>query len=175
MKCPYCNNDISNKSKVCEICGVELPKKINNVNAPSDKTINIALAVFLIITGLIAFGFGLALTLATIGVVISGVYMIVGFSIVGVALTLYGLCYILNAVSLFVGNNKFDDIIEKLTSIYSFLIPIGFYTFWFLFLLAADYQILTKPEENGGMQVFFFTWIFWAVGIVSLVMHIKRK
>ena len=175
MKCPYCNNDISDKSKVCEICGVELPKKINNVNAPSDKTINIALAVFLIITGLIAFGFGLALTLVTLGVVISGVYMIVGFSIVGVALMLYGLCYLLNAVSLFAGNDKFDDIIEKLTSIYSFLIPIGFYTFWFLFLLTADYQILTKPEENGGIQVFFFTWIFWAIGIFGLYSCFRKK
>lgn len=48
----------------------------------------------------------------------------------------------------------------------------GFILFWFGFLIAFDI-IAIKSWSNGGNLMFFFSLIFWAVGIYIIIRKIK--
>ena len=178
MKCPYCSNEIPNNSKQCDICGVELTKEdryeVSGATATS-KTIDKFGGVFFIISGLFACGFGIAWMVAISGMLAFKFFPIYGFAVVGLGVLVYGSTYILTGMDLFTGKNKFDKISEILSSSVSYIMLGGFAIFWFGVLIMADYQILTKPEDNGGYGTFFFTLIFWIVGIILIVSNIRKK
>lgn len=51
---------------------------------------------------------------------------------------------------------------------------IGFFIFWFGFLIFFDYLAI-KDWDNGGSRMFFFSLIFWVVGIYVIKSNKKRK
>lgn len=177
MKCPYCNNEIPNKSKSCDICGVELTKedKLGLTNVATSKTIDKFGGVFFIISGLLACGFGIAWSAAISGMLAFKLFPLYGFAVIGLGVLVYGLTYILTGIDMFIGGNKFDKITDILSKSVSYIMLGGFAIFWFGILIMADYQILTHPEENGGMGTFYFTLIFWLVGIILLVSNFRKK
>ena len=177
MKCPYCGNEIPDKSEQCDICGVELTKEDTNglTNIATSKTIDKFGGIYFIICGLFTIGFGIAWTVAISGMLAFKFIPIYGFAIIGIGVMAYGLTYILTGFDLFTGKNTFDKVTEFLNASVSYIMLSGFAVFWFGVLIIADYQILTHPEENGGMGTFYFTLIFWLAGIVLLVNNIRKK
>lgn len=64
--------------------------------------------------------------------------------------------------------------IEKAKVFTNKLYLIGFFIFWFGFLIVFDYLAI-KDWNNGGNRMFFFSLLFWVVGIYFIKNNIKRK
>ena len=176
MKCPYCSNEIKNGSKECEICGVSLENSVyRNLGIPTGKTIDKFGGVIFLLSSLVAIAFGIAWTWITLSFVSYDLFPLYGFTVVGIGVILYGICYLLTSIDMITGNNKFESTLEKLTPLLPKIMLLGFFTFWFGILIIADYQILTNLDSNGGMPTFFFTLIFWVAGIIGLVAGLRKK
>lgn len=49
-----------------------------------------------------------------------------------------------------------------------------FLTLWFGFLIFIDF-IAIKHRHNGGMEMVYFSLLFWLAGIIILISTIKKK
>lgn len=114
--------------------------------------------------------------------------VIIPFLICGIAVLIKGLSLLFHGINMMksvknveVGN--FSNTVEiekthqKLIKVDNFtnnLYIFGFSTFWFGFLIVFDYLAI-KDWSNGGSSMFFFSFIFWIVGIFILVKNFKKN
>lgn len=85
--------------------------------------------------------------------------MLLPFWVAGVAATLQGLLPIVF--------HKNQGLVKNI----GIKIYIGaFFTYWFLFLIIFDYTAIVDKD----WQMFIFSLLFWAVGIFSLVITVKK-
>lgn len=85
--------------------------------------------------------------------------MLLPFWVAGVAATLQGL--------LPIAFHKNQGLVKNI----GIKIYIGaFFTYWFLFLIIFDYTAIVDKD----WQMFIFSLLFWAVGIFSLVITVKK-
>ena len=176
MKCPYCNNEIPNNSKSCDICGQEINlKEVLAANDVPEKVVDKAGGIIILLSGLLSFAFGVAWTVGTLVFATFKFYPMLGFSLIGLCLISYGLAHILTGFSMISGSKKFDTFITKMMSISSYGMTIGFYIFWFGFLIMLDYYVLKDLDGMGGWSSFGFSLIFWVFGIYSLYNNIRKK
>lgn len=79
-------------------------------------------------------------------------------------------------------NNSFDilesgksyDISTKINKLANNIYVFGFLIFWFGFLIVFDYSAI-KDWNDGGNSMFFFSIIFWIVGISIFIKNFKRN
>ena len=64
--------------------------------------------------------------------------------------------------------------IKKVNTITNKLYIIGFFIFWFGFLIVFDY-IAIKDWPNGGSSSFLFSIIFWIIGIHVFINKFKNN
>jgi hypothetical protein len=167
MKCPYCNNDIPNKSKKCEICGVDLTKEKDN-DQNIDRAINIIVQGGGILSGIVEIAFGLIMSIGISTSLLNTMFVPAwGFVIIGLSIIGKGIGDLLMAI----GKN---DIGKKIDDYACKGITLGFVFFIFGFLILADIDIFKSFPINEAIPVFLFTLLFWVFAIILLIRALKK-
>ncbi len=195
VKCSNCGNENISTNIRCEKCGKQLisDEEINNMNLIQQDPIKNSK----IESGLTIFG---GVRTIFVGAVFSGISSllvfkssdsitrIVGipFLICGVAVLIYGILLIIKGINTNKNTNDYVDgkldmnkveksekDLEKAGTIVNSIYIFGFLLFWFGFLIVFDISSI-KTWEDGGNQMFFFSIIFWLVGIYILINKVKK-
>ncbi len=201
MLCPKCNFDNKSTNIRCEHCGEQLitedqmqdidlnPSFNTQQNPIQDAKIESFAEVFS----------GIGTTIG--GAIFSGVSSmfvfkgannitkIVGipFLICGIAVLIYGISMIVKGINTkkntndYVNGNldmdkveKSEKNFEKVGNVVNYIYIFGFLLFWFGFLIVFD-TIAIKSWSDGGSSMFFFSLVFWIVGIYVLISNIKKN
>lgn len=113
--------------------------------------------------------------------------VIIPFLLCGISILFNGLIVLFKGLNIlkeqkrieegiFSNKDKFentDKMLNKLESFTKKLYLMGFFIFWFGFLIVFDY-VAIKAWTNDGKFLFYFSIIFWIAGIVVLVKNIKK-
>lgn len=202
VKCPNCDNENINTNIRCEKCNKQLITKeqmqddisLNpSLNLTQDPIKNAKIelytkvmgAIITIVVGII-FCYNMFIPLFQESNNFANIILI-PFLICGIIILICGIFIIIKGISTkknidaYVKGNLNIDKVEKneknfekvgfiLNNIYVFV----FLLFWFGYLIVADISAL-KTWSDGGNQMFFFTKIFWIVGINILIHKLKNK
>lgn len=135
-----------------------------------------------IIVGLILLGFCFFIKADKFTRVVIILFLIFGIVILikGLLLLFQGINMINAVKSVEDGFSNADEIkkphkkLIKVDNFTSNLYNFVFYFFWFVFLIVFDYLAI-KDWSNGGSSLFFFSFIFWFIGIFNIVKSFKKK
>ncbi len=198
VKCPNCGNENLNTNIRCESCGTQLitNEQNQNIDLNSNTQFNsvwdvkiypfeeIFSGIVTTITGAIFSGFSSMLIFRGV----DNITKIVGipFLICGLAVLIYGISSIVKGIkekkniNNYINGKLNRDKVEKskknfmeVKNLVHHIYTFGFLLFWFGFLIVFD-VIAIKSWSNGGNSLFFFSLIFWFVGIYILINNIKN-
>ena len=200
VKCPNCGNENLSTNIRCEKCG----KQLITEDQIQDMDLNSAIyiqqdpvqdakdtSLAEVLSGI---------TTIFEGVIFSGVLSMIAFKvanniamIAGMIFLICGIVLIICGISMIIkgintkknindyvnGKLNMDKLEEneknfkKIEIIASCIYPFCFLLFWFGFLIALDTAAI-KSWSGGGNILFFFSLIFWVVGIYTLINTIKK-
>lgn len=200
VKCPVCGNENINTNIKCEKCGEQLisQEQIQDIDLAllddvQDDPVDIAKAESF---AQIISGIGTII----VGGVFSGVLAMaffkgadnitkivsIPFLICGVAVLIYGISTIIKGININKNTNdyvngkldmnkveKSEKNFRKISTIVNNIYVFGFLLFWFGFLIVFDISAI-KYWSNGGDLLFFFSIIFWIVGIYLSINKFKK-
>ena len=200
VKCPNCGNENLNTNIRCEKCGKQLITEdqiqdmdLNSAiyiqqdpvqDAKDTSHAEVLSGITTIFEGIIFSG---VLSMIAFKVA-NNIAMIAGmiFLICGIILIICGISMIIKGINTTKNindyvNGKFnmdkleenEKNFEKIENIASCIYPFCFLLFWFGFLIALDTAAI-KSWSDGGNILFFFSLIFWAVGIYTFINNIKK-
>lgn len=192
MICPNCKSKNDKNNTKCECCGFEFiiaKKKKTNFDFDS-PLFNIKIdALITIFSGIITVVFGiiflciissLMFSEDSYSKIVSIPFFICGIAILinGIVLSFKGIntvIYVKGCVDGAVDFQKVANRKKKLSfmkNISGCIYIFGFFLFWFGLLILADYSAI-KSWSDGGSTLFFFSLLFWSVGICALVIALK--
>jgi len=200
VKCPNCGYDNLSTNIRCVNCGEKLiiEEQVQDIdlnvllNTQQDSVHNVKIESFVgIFNGIINTIKGIILSVVSSMFVFRGtnnITKIVGipFLICGIVVLIYGISIIVrgiikgkNANDYVNGNldmekvEKSENNFRKIGSFVNYIYIFGFLLFWFGFLIVFD-TVAIKSWSDGGSLMFFFSLIFWVVGIHMLLKTIKK-
>ena len=146
-----------------------------------------------IISGAFALLPGIGLMLFSLWMFIKGAgnvekIIAIPFGICSLAVILKAISIIFNGINLiiyvyklkkqdFSNIEKIEDNrnkINKTNNIAAHIYLIGFLTFWFGILIISDYFSI-RSWNDGGSRIFYFSLLFWIVGIFIIILYIKQR
>lgn len=193
MVCPKCQRDNQEENPNCVFCGSPLTDENTTIKKVATKFKkglrnidifglgDIAIALVRVFSGL---GFSIfALTIIFQVTKVVDKLLLIPFLICGIGVFYQGLERIIkmvNEVRIIKATRegeveKAKMLTEKKNkySIGNYIYHFGFFLFWFGFLTFVDYFAI-KSWSTGGNQFFFFTILFWIVGIYFLLKKIGK-
>lgn len=201
VKCPNCGNENLSTNIRCEKCGKQLITEdqvqtmdLKPLLNAQQNTVQAAK-----IKSFVEVFSGIGTTI--MGAIISGVLSVLVFSeavniikifaipflICGIAVLIYGISMIVKGINTKKNTNdyvngkldmekaeKSEKDFEKVENLVKYICIFGFLLLWFGFLIVFDTAAI-KSWSDGGNSMFFFSLIFWAVGIYILISNIKKS
>lgn len=201
VKCPNCGNENLSTNIRCENCGKQLITEDQmqtmdlkpSLNIQQDPVQDAKIESFAeVFSGIGTTIGGAIFSVVSSKIVFKGadnITKIVGipFLICGIAVLIYGISIIIKGINTKKNTNNYvngklnmdkvkksEKNFEKVGNIVNYIYIFGFLLFWFGFLIVFD-TVAIKSWSDGGNSMFFFSLIFWAVGIYILINNIKKS
>ena len=201
VKCPNCGNENISTNIKCEKCGEQLitEEQMQDVDLNSSFNIQQNPVQDAKIESFIEVFSGIGTTIGgSIFCFVSSMFVFKGadsitkivgipFLICGMAVLIYGISMIIKGINT---KKNTDDYVngkldmnkvekseknfEKIGTIANNIYIFGFLLFWFGILIVFD-TVAIKSWSDGGNQMFFFSIIFWIVGIYVLINNVKKN
>lgn len=201
VKCPNCGNENLSTNIRCEKCGkqlitedqmqaMDLKPSLNIQYNPIQNAKNESFVE--VFSGIVTTIGGAIFSSVSSMIIFKGadnITKIIGISflICGIAVLIYGISIIIKGINTKKNTNdyvkeklnidkvkKSEKNFEKVGNIVNNIYIFGFLLFWFSFLIVFDTAAI-KLWSAGGNSIFFFSLIFWAVGIYILIINIKKS
>lgn len=104
-------------------------------------------------------------------------YFVIPFLVCGIIIIIKGILNILNFINIY-SNRNIDKIgnyekYQKINKIITKIFLTSFFLFWFISLLIIDFTAF-KYWESWGSPIFYFSILFWIVGIYVLYKNKKK-
>lgn len=191
--CPKCGNENKNTDIRCEKCGEQLIAE----DAMKDIDFNTSFYIhnaktdlfFKVYTGIEIIIGGLIISVISAWCVFKGAndytrIICLPILLFGILLLISGIIMIIKGINMKKNIDDYaDDKLDVNQGEKDFEKPVivvnkfnewGFLLFWFSFLTIFDILAI-KCWEDGGNLMFFFSIIFWIIGIYGIIYMIKQK